>query len=67
MTTWFDALCGDADDHAGMLAVLDEALQRLSFTFTLPDERLTVGAGALRSVPGPTAAAATAPSGAGTS
>jgi len=67
VTTWFDALCGDADDHAGMLAVLDEALQRLSFTFTLPDGGLTVGAGALRSVPGPTAAAATAPSGAGAS
>ncbi len=68
VTTWFDALCGDADDHAGMLAVLDEALQRMSFSFTGPDGRLTLGADQLRCAPGPTLAAAVeGPIGAGAS
>ncbi|MEV6054500.1 ATP-grasp domain-containing protein [Streptomyces sp. NPDC052107] len=40
-TRYLDYLCGTAANHDAMLAFLDEVLEELSFSFTLPSGRIT--------------------------
>ena len=47
-TNMLDMLCGQAEDHSGMLATVDAVLDALQFTFALPTGLVTVTARSLR-------------------